>query len=419
MARCDVPKSLRVAYLTSAFLPTIGGVQLELKWLLDNLDRRLSRQARLDVHLVYPETNPESVGFAQFNNISTHRFPLSGANKLSTLMQIVRLAGRLRAIRPDVIHCYGGILPDGLWAVLAQRLYRLKCKIVVTSHGSDIAWLPHIPYGMRESSRARRVIKWVTGRIDLHVQVSHAMVSHAVDSGTARSKICVIPNGIPLADEYNFEEESALKEVLPSRPLIDMRVEDGIIILCLSSGRAVKNLDGLIEAFALARDELGDSRLLLACTGPQAERIHRLVDAKRLGERVRFIGEVSGSEKQAYFRKSDVYCLPSHFESLGIAALEAMKHQTAVIATDACGVSDFVQHGKNGLLVGSTDVEGMASALVKLHQDRPLRERLAANGLETVKQFSMSRTIEEHVGLYGEIAAEVEENVATGIRRER
>ena len=104
--------------------------------------------------------------------------------------------------------------------------------------------------------------------------------------------------------------------------------------------------------------------------------------------------------KHAYFRMSDVYCLPSHFEPFGIVALEAMKYGTAVIATNSGGVTDFIRHGTNGLLVAPTDVQGIASSLVTLRRNPSLRMSLAANGLETAKDFSMSRVIDEYMGLY-------------------
>ena len=229
------------------------------------------------------------------------------------------------------------------------------------------------------------------------------MVKYAVDAGTPESNIRVIPNGIPLADEHNFEEELTKAELSPGSDPIDLNVNDGIIIMSLSSGRKVKNLCALVEAFSLAKPELGDSKLLLACVGPLADGIHRMVEAKKLGQHVRFIGEVTGPIKHQYFLRSDVYCLTSYFESLGIVALEAMKYGTSVVATPVGGITDIVENGKNGLLVLPTDPQGIASALVDLYRNPSLRKMLVANGLETVKRYSISTTIDKYVALYSDV----------------
>ena len=158
----------------------------------------------------------------------------------------------------------------------------------------------------------------------------------------------VIPNGIPIGDEYNFEVDDRFDLSAPNHGYLGANKGDGINILCLSSGRAMKNLDSLIEAFSLVRHEVGDSKLLLACVGPLAERVARLVQDKGLSQQVTFIGEVTGSTKHSYFRASDVYCLPSYFEPFGIVALEAMKYNTAVLASTSGGTSDFVIDEENG-----------------------------------------------------------------------
>ena len=400
MARYDVPTPLKVAILSSTFLPTIGGVQLELKWLLDSLDRRLDEFGDIDFHFIYPASDGCAEEYAQFRNVTTHRLPLRATNKLEIVAGIVKLGRLLTGIDPDVVHCYGGLLPDGLWAIIAARLFRLKYSVVVTSHGSDVAWLPHISYGMRESRKARALTKWVARRIDRHVQVSEAMIQYAAQAGTPRSIIRVIPNGIPLADEYNFESELPVPCDERTRGGVNSETKDGFTILSLSSGRRVKKVDALVEAFHMAKRDLGDSKLLLACVGSMAERIRRLVEQRGLNEHVRFIGEVTGPTKHEYFDRSDVYCLTSHFESLGITVLEAMRHETVVVATAVGGVTDIVEDGSNGLLVSPTDPKGIAAAIVNLYRNPSLRKKLVANGIESVKRYSMSRAIDAYLSLY-------------------
>ncbi len=392
--------NLRVLILTSSFLPTVGGLQYELKWFLDNLDRRLSKNEGAQTYFVYP--NARSEPYARFENITTYDLRLEDNRKPTVARMLMRLGMILRKTRPDVVHCHS-ILPDGLWVLVASRIFRVRSKIVVTSHGQDIVSLPQWSYGAR-TRWARLLNSFVAGRVDMHVLPSKAMIGYAIQAGTAKEKTAVIPNGIPVEDDHDFEKDGTVSSH-GSRSLdLELSDNDGINILSLSSGREIKNLDALIEAFSRVRHRMGSSKLLLACHGASAERIMRLVGQRELNPHVLFAGEIVGLMKEKYFHASHVYCSVSHFESFGITLLEAMKYGSAVVASRVGGIPEFVEDGRNGLLTSPTDVDEIASALVRLYADTGLRKRLVENGLRTVKNHSISRTINEYVSIYRRVA---------------
>ena len=385
----------KILILSSSFLPTIGGAQYQLKWFLDCLDRMAQSERNAQVHFAYP--NLASRDFVRFDNISSHDLELPDQRISSVARMIVRLGRLLRAIRPDVVHCHG-VLPTSAWAMLASHMYRVNTRIVATSHGDDIARLPEWSYGRLNSARSRLVARAVTKRLSRHILVSRAMTPFALQAGTPRDRIAYIPNGIPLGGEFDFEAED---ETIPSTGSPVARNGRGIDILCLSSGRRIKDLDSLIEAFALSRDELGESRLLLTCTD---ERIANLVKAKGLTSHVEFIGEVTGTLKHAYYRNSDVLCVVSHFESFSLTALEGLKYGCAVVASRVGGIPEFIEHERNGLLVSSGSPGQIASALVRLAKDGQLRHRLVRKGFQTVPRYSMSRIVGEHLEMYQNLA---------------
>ena len=247
-------KPLTVVILSSMFLPTVGGVQFELKWLLDNLDYRLHSGDELDLHFIYPNSDSEEYArFAIYLPISCHSGPPTKPLPLGDRQA-------WKAAQEDWSRCSSLLWWSGAgWIVgrLGASPIWAEGKNVVTSHGLDIAWLPHIAYGIRRSAKARVLIREVARRVDRHVLVSRAMIDFAVDAGTARDKIKVIPNGIPYNGEYNFEEQPDHVFYSIERDNFELRCSDGINVLCLSSGREMKNLDALVEAFYLARHELG------------------------------------------------------------------------------------------------------------------------------------------------------------------
>ena len=394
--------STRVLILTSSFLPTVGGLQYELKWFLDNLDRHLSGNADIQAHFVYPNASSEQ--YSRFDNIATYDLRLTDFHKSAIVCMIIRLGKLLRRIRPDIVHCHG-VLPDGLWVLAASRMFRVRTRIIVTSHGQDVAWLPQWSYGRRQAKRSRILGRYVAKRISTHVLPSRALLDFVVENGTPRNHIEIIPNGVPIENDYDFEEDSIFYQSAPDASDIGLHQGGGINILSLSSARDIKNLGALIEAFALARRDLGGSKLLLACQGQSAERIIRLVNDKGLKQDVVFIGEITGPNKYAYFWSSDVFCLISHFENFPVSLLEAMKFETAILASRVGGIPEFVEDGKNGLLVSPTNIAEIALSLVRLYRDTKLRNRLVENGLQMVKRYSICRIVDEHIELYNRIVS--------------
>ena len=384
--------------LTTTFLPVVGGTQYFLKWFLDGMDRTLGEDAVVELHFAYPNAAAEE--HADFHHIHTHNLALRGRGKFELARLIARLGRLLRKIKPQIVHC-NSVSPDGLCVLLASRMFSVPIDLVVISHGQDVVSIPEMNYGSLRTTRGRLIARSVTRRLSAHVVLSHGMVNHAVSAGSRKDRVEVIHNGVPMSGERDFEADVREDAGLQLPPLPG----DGIYILSLSSGRRVKNLCGLVQAMALAADDVGSSKLILACTGPLADPIVQLVKNKGLSDRVVFCGELTGARKRAYFEACHVYCLPSHFEAFGLVALEAMKFGAALVATRRGGPPDFVEHQISGLLVEPSSPSDIASALVRLYREPSLRARLIANAHETVTGYSISRVVDRYLALYCRLAA--------------
>lgn len=95
----------------------------------------------------------------------------------------------------------------------------------------------------------------------------------------------------------------------------------------------------------------------------------------------------------------DIFCLPSLWEGLPIALLEAMSMQKAIIASSIDGITDLIEHGVNGLLVEPNNIKQLSDSIAKLKNDEGLRQTLGLAAEHTVKEkfniVSMTRKIEE------------------------
>ncbi|WP_216901856.1 glycosyltransferase [Synechococcus sp. CCY 9618] len=157
-----------------------------------------------------------------------------------------------------------------------------------------------------------------------------------------------------------------------------------------------KGLDLLIRALAsLGGDSTcADWRLVLVGDGPERAALAALAAREGVADRVLFEG--FKSDPVRYMARASVFVLPSRFEGMPNALLEAMASGLAVVVSDASpGPLEMVDPGVNGLVVPSEDVEALADALGRLMADQALRERLGAAARQRLRSLDWD-VVEPH-----------------------
>ena len=97
----------------------------------------------------------------------------------------------------------------------------------------------------------------------------------------------------------------------------------------------------------------------------------------------------------------DIYTLPSLWEGLPIGLLEAMAMKKAVIATPVDGTKEAIREGVNGLLIPCKDHQGLAQAILRLHNNSELRKTLASEARKTVENyFDVNMMVRNNEALY-------------------
>ena len=146
-----------------------------------------------------------------------------------------------------------------------------------------------------------------------------------------------------------------------------------------------KGIDVLIRALAQTTGAARDWTLNLVGDGPEREALQRQVQQAGLQEQVQFLG--FRSDPQTFLLQAGVFVLPSRFEGMPNALLEAMAAGLAVVVTDASpGPLEVVVDGVSGLVVPSDEPAALADALDRLAAQPQLRERLGAAAREALRQ---------------------------------
>jgi glycosyltransferase involved in cell wall biosynthesis len=162
-----------------------------------------------------------------------------------------------------------------------------------------------------------------------------------------------------------------------------------------------KGIRFLIQAAATLRGRYPGIRLVIAGDGFERPELERLAGELGIADVTTFLGWVPNEDLPKYFRSAAVSVIPSLEEGFGIPAAEAMGCETPVIASDAGGLPEVVEHEVTGLIVPRGDANALAAALDRLLGDPALRRRMGKAGRErALRLFDWDRTAAELEQVY-------------------
>lgn len=230
-------------------------------------------------------------------------------------------------------------------------------------------------------------MRWALKEGRYFTAVSSSLKDEMVASGAIEGSIRVIPNGVNLE---SFRGQNVFESVKP---------------YLFSMGRLVfvKGYDMVIKAFAKIIEENYDIELIIAGRGPEEDSLRDLVRKKGLSGRVKFVGFVDGEKKVSLLKGSRFCVCPSRREGLGLANIEALAAGKPVVAFNVDGISDIIEHGKNGLLVEPEDIEDLASKIQTLLRDNPLLKKMSRQALMMVKRYDWLEIARRYESLYKEM----------------
>jgi glycosyltransferase involved in cell wall biosynthesis len=175
-------------------------------------------------------------------------------------------------------------------------------------------------------------------------------------------------------------------------------------VLFVSSLWPYKNCDGLLRAWAAARDELGGRQLAIVGPGRDEKyvaQLHALAAELGITDDVVFVGGVPLDETVSFYRAADVFVYPSLNETFGLPILEAMACGCPVVTSDTSAMPETA--GGAAILCDPKSPESIGRAIVEAVG--PGRDRLRDGGLERAGQFTWGATAAATLDVYREAAA--------------
>jgi len=203
-----------------------------------------------------------------------------------------------------------------------------------------------------------------------------------------RNAHVVVSQGPQWTRYFNSFSEAAGKVVeiqngvaLPAPHAVDARAPR---IVFLGWMHREKGIFELVEAAATVHARVPGASFELIGGGRDLDALAAEVSRRGLGECVTMTGWLPHDAALARLREASIFALPSYYEGLPNAMLEAMATALPVVATPVGSIKDVIRDGENGLLVPVKDVTSLTNALLRLVEDPLLAQRLGERGRQTI-----------------------------------
>jgi glycosyltransferase involved in cell wall biosynthesis len=295
-----------------------------------------------------------------------------------------RFARILHERHIDILHSH--LFHGSLFASPVGRL----CRVPV------IVETPHVREQWRRGLiKGHFFIDRLVGQcVDRYIAVSHANAAYLHDSkGLPAEKVHVIQNGCDLG---RFDPTKTSANGLRAR--LGFEESDRIMVV-VGRLEPQKGHRVLLDAMRAIVADIPQARLVCVGEGRLRAELERAVAHDGLETFVRFVGHQTNVPE--WLALGEIVVLPSFFEGLPLAAIEALAAERPLVATAVDGTTEVVIDGQTGLTVPPGDPVALAQALGRLLGDGRLRRDLARAGrLWVIDRFSHDRQIRETQMLY-------------------
>ena len=283
----------------------------------------------------------------------------------------------------DLLHVHYAI-PHASAAYMARQIVAAHGRtipFITTLHGTDITLVgrdktyePVVTFSLNES--------------DAITAVSNNLKEETFKWFPVKKEIEVIYNFVDISRFSKKPFDAFRKVIAPNNEKI---------LVHASNFRKVKRVDDVIKIFAAVRKNI-EAKLLMIGDGPERPVIEDLAKELNVQDDVRFLGKQEQIEE--ILLVSDLFLLPSEYESFGLAALEAMAARVPVISSNSGGLPEINIDGLTGYTAAPGDVKGMSEYAIKLLSDDTLLETFKENAYKEACKYDLQNIIPQYEKLY-------------------
>ena len=289
----------------------------------------------------------------------------------------------------DLLHVHYAI-PHASAAYFARQILKKQGRdipYITTLHGTDITlvgkdqtYAPVVTFSINES--------------DAITAVSENLREETFRSFSIEKEIQVIPNFVDTHRFHQTDKEHFKKMLAPNGERILAHV---------SNFRKVKRVEDVIHVFKKVHEKI-PSKLLMIGDGPERQHAEEMCRHSDICDDVRFLGKQEQMDE--ILSISDLFILPSQYESFGLSALEAMACRVPVISTNVGGLPEINVNGETGYLSDVGDIDDMATHALHILGDDKVLETFKDAAFAHASKFEKQNVIPIYEQLYNDVLKE-------------
>jgi len=375
------------------------------------LAKELAKQGHsVDVFTrIQDEISPEVVNFSpRFRVIhlkAGHKSPIAKKNLINYLPEFSRQLIRFikkNKIKYDVIHCHYYL--SGLVALQLRHKYKLIFPLIMTFH--TLGLMKNLVARSHKEKESKRRINSEFRLIKYSDQITGSSISdkeYLISLyNCPENKITVISPGV----------DTNLFKPIPKQTALDYiqsHTKDKIILF-VGRVEPLKGIDVLIYALKiyLSRNPHSPIKLLIVGgdsnnnlqTNKELHRLKQLEKTLKISPVVGYISQRPQHELPYYYNAAEVLLMPSHYESFGLTALEAMACGITVITTDTSGISGLIDEEFKDLIISANNPLLLAKQIEIVLYDKKRHEKMRQAMLEKIKCLSWENVAQKTLTVY-------------------
>lgn len=360
--------------------PTFGGSGV----LATELGKALADK-NYNIHFITYQQPVRLTGFSAnifYHEVRVPTYPLFDFPPYETALAST-MVDVIRNNNLDLLHVHYAI-PHAAAAYMAKKILEQEGKripVITTLHGTDITLVG-------KDKTYAPVVAFSINQSDAITAVSNNLREETYANFNIEKDIEVIYNFVDIKRFSKKPIDAFRKVIAPNGERI---------ILHASNFRKIKRIADVIHIFYKLKQEV-PAKMLLVGDGPERPMAEALCRELGICDDVRFVGKQQDMEEM--YAISDLFLLPSEYESFGLSALEAMAGGAPVVSTNTGGLPEIVIAGENGFMGNVGDVDGMSRYAKQILKDDDVLARFRENARNQAKKFDISNIVPQYEELY-------------------
>jgi glycosyltransferase involved in cell wall biosynthesis len=379
---------MHVAFFTNTYHPVVNGVVRSIHDFRYALTGQGHQVFVFAQHVKnYQDKEPFIFRYPAFKWPTRQEYPLT--IPLSPFVDWV-----LPSLKLDVIHSHHPVL---IGNAAAHQARQLDLPLVFTHHTRYKMYSHYVPLSSKLVETA--IDQWLDDYMSKchHIIVPSESVKQVLaDEYGITSQITVVPTGLNLLLYENIDGQ-AVRETKGWG-------QDTVLV---SVGRLAKekNQEMLLQAVSHVMQTHANVRLVLIGDGDERKLLQKLAKQLDIANKVEFTGNMPHEEVIAHLKAADIFCFASITETQGLVTMEALAAGLPVVAVDAPGTRDVMNHDQEGLLTAN-DSRALAQAIETVITSQDLHQRFKTAARNRAESLSIDAQVQKLVGVYEQAIAD-------------